>query len=271
MLPQWDPTRIVDKIPFNIALCGGRRQGKSTAVADLVYRMRNKFHLTVCFVGSAACNPQLSGLMQRYWDDRFFFPSWNTPLMEKLFEQQEALKKKGIDRKICILVDDVVLTSNAEDQLAHLAMRGRHFNISLFMCAVSYTTLPKRVRRSLDVLLVYSVPMQGDRKVLTWEFSSQVKMAEYVLKNLGDYECLVMETLSKKQQLFLWKADLSTNTCRTSKQPDHASQKTEASPEKPEECQGVPRQTGTDASQDRTVSSEDFEGGTERNPRVSSV
>ena len=35
-----------------------------------------------------------------------------------------------------------------------MAMRGRHFRISLAMCAVSYTTLPKRARRSLDTLLV---------------------------------------------------------------------------------------------------------------------
>ena len=68
MLPTWNPNRIIEKIPFNIALCGGRRMGKSTAVADLVFRMRAQFQLMICFVGSAACNPQLSGLMCQFWD-----------------------------------------------------------------------------------------------------------------------------------------------------------------------------------------------------------
>ena len=54
--------------------------GKSTAVADLVFRMRAQFQLMICFVGSAACNPQLSGLMCQFWDVRFFFPVWNEEL-----------------------------------------------------------------------------------------------------------------------------------------------------------------------------------------------
>ena len=258
MLQKWDPNRIIEKIPFNIALTGGRRMGKSTAVADLVHRMRNQFDLMICFVGSAACNPQLSGLMTKHWDDRFFFPAWNTDLMNKLFEQQEELKKKGIERKICVLVDDVVLTSNAEDQLAHLAMRGRHFNISLFMCAVSYTTLPKRVRRSLDVLLVYSCPMQGDRKVLTWEFSNHTKMAEYVLKNLKEYECLVMETLSKQQQLFLWKADVIGNNQKRARS-DPSESRTPASPERSDQRSEPLNQTGNASPADRTQSSANSE------------
>ena len=78
------------------------------------------------------------------------------------------------------------------------------------MCAVSYTTLPKKARRSLDVLLVYSLPMQGDMKVMTWEFAHKNSMAEHVLRNLGDHEALVLETLQRRQQLFIWKADVLT-------------------------------------------------------------
>ena len=49
--------------------------------------------------------------------------------MAKLLIQQEDLKSQGVTRNVLILVDDVVLTSKAEDQLSHCAMRGRHFNI----------------------------------------------------------------------------------------------------------------------------------------------
>ena len=108
-----------------------------------------------------------------------------------------------------ILVDDVILTSSADEQLAHMSMRGRHFNISLMMCAVSYTSLPKRMRRSLDVLMVYSVPMRGDMLVLTAEYcQGNNGVARFMLNNLADHECLVLETLTKKQQLYTWKADL---------------------------------------------------------------
>ena len=104
-------------------------------------------------------------------------------------------------------MDDVVLNSDADEQLAHMAMRGRHFNISLAMCSVSYTSLPKRARRSLDCLLVFSLPMQSDMQVLTWEYTQKARMARFALSHLEDYECLVLETLQKKQKLFVWKAD----------------------------------------------------------------
>ena len=74
MLPSWDPNRLVSKIPFNLALIGGRRMGKSSAISDILMRMRDKFDLIVAFLGSASCNPVLEEMMRQYWDERFFFP-----------------------------------------------------------------------------------------------------------------------------------------------------------------------------------------------------
>jgi hypothetical protein len=169
--------------------------GKSTATADLLWRHASKFDLVLCFVGSAYCNPVLEALLERFWDPRFFFSDWNEPMIAKLLEQQETLDNK---RSILIIIDDVVLSSKAQDQLCTLAMRGRHFGISLMMACVSYTTLPKRVRRSLDIVLVFSLPMQGDLKVLTWEYTSNTRVAEFALRRLEDHQCLVLETLTKK-------------------------------------------------------------------------
>ena len=159
-------------------------------------------------VGSAACNPQLEGLLATYWDDRFFFSEWDMDMMSKLLNQQEELLAAGLQREVLIILDDVVLNSKAEDQICHMAMRGRHFRISLAMCSVSYTTLPKRARRSLDTLLVFSCPMKGDMQVLTYEYCQNHSMARFAMNALQDYECLVLETLEKKQSMFIWKAQL---------------------------------------------------------------
>jgi hypothetical protein len=179
------------------------------AKQDLIHRMANEFDLVICFIGSAACNPFLEHLLTLHWDPRFFFSEWDDRLVEKLLTQQESLLKTGVRREVLILVDDVVLTSNADEQLAHMAMRGRHFRISLLMCSVSYTSLPKRMRRSLDVLMVYSCPMRGDLLILTQEYcQGNNGVARFMLNNLDDHQCLVLETLTKKQQLYTWKADL---------------------------------------------------------------
>ena len=75
-------------------------------------------------VGSAACNPVLQALLTEHWDPRFFFSEWDPELMARLLEQQETLQITGRQREVLILIDDVILGSKAEDQLAHLCMRG---------------------------------------------------------------------------------------------------------------------------------------------------
>ena len=177
-------------------------------MADLLSRQFNDFDLVICMVGSAACNPQLEGLLEKYWDERFFFSQWDFEMMAKLLRQQEELLAAGKKREVLIIIDDVVLGSKAEDQIAHMAMRGRHFRISLAMCAVSYTSLPKRARRSLDTLLVFSCPMKGDMQMLTYEYCQNHGMARFAMNSLQEYECLVLETLEKKQSLFIWKANV---------------------------------------------------------------
>ena len=177
--------------------------GKSSAVSDLIQRMSSRFDLVIAFIGSANCNPVLRFQMEQHWDDRFFFDEWSTELVERLMKQQETHK-----RNVLVLMDDVILSSQAQDQICHLAMRGRHFNISLMMCTVSYTTMPKRMRRSLDALLVFSCPMQGDMKILCWEYANNTSMATFALNNLEEHNCLVLETLERRQKLFLWKANL---------------------------------------------------------------
>ena len=117
VLPTWDPNRLIERKPFNIALVGGRKQGKSTAQQDLIHRMSSEFDLVVCFIGSAACNPFLEHLLRTYWDPRFFFSEWDDRLIEKLLQQQEELLRTGRRRRVLILVDDVILTSSADEQL----------------------------------------------------------------------------------------------------------------------------------------------------------
>ena len=172
--------------------------------------MFEKFDLVVAFVGSAACSPCLEAMMKRnpHWDERMFFPSWNQPLVDKLLVQQTDLKKKGTERQVLILMDDVVLTGRDADQLAHMCLRGRHFNVSVMMAAVSYTSICKRARRCLDFLLVYSCPMSGDRKILSWEYASNSHTADFALSRLEENQCVVFETSRKKQKLFNWRAQL---------------------------------------------------------------
>ena len=152
--------------------------------------------------------------------------------MAKLLEQQTQLKAEGRERNVLVIVDDVVLQGRSSDSLANLAIRGRHFNVSIIMCCVSYTTIPKRMRRSLDALLVFSCPMTGDMQLLTWEFTRRAQMARYALENLEQHQCLVLETLQPgAQRLFTWRADhitLDSLVGQSESSPDGAQSTTPA-------------------------------------------
>ena len=208
MFTTWNPEDVRSRLPVVLAAVGARRSGKSTAMMNLVFRLSDHFDMVVAFVGSAACCPVLEKLMRWHptWDERFFFDKWNQALVEKLLDQQQALKKEGKTRRVLILMDDVVLTGRDTDQLSHMCMRGRHFDISCMMCAVSYTSISKRCRRSLDFLLCFGCPMTGDRKVLSWEYASNARMADFGMSRLEQNQCVVFKT--GVPVLTNWKAEL---------------------------------------------------------------
>ena len=143
----------------------------------------------------------------------------------------------------------------AEDQIAHMAMRGRHFRISLAMCAVSYTSLPKRARRSLDTLLVFSCPMKGDMQCLTYEYCQNHGMARFAMNSLQEYECLVLETLEKKQRLFIWKANV-VRAEETLSSPDPSLSEKQGEPETVQEHSHPSHQNNIASPSDDKLSSE---------------
>lgn len=193
--------------------------------------------------------------MENHWDSRFFFDTWDVGLVRRLMKQQESLRAVGIERHVAILVDDVVLTSEAAEQIAHCAMRGRHWLISLFMCGVSWSTLPKRVRRSLDICMVFSCPMASDVKLLCSEYASNAQMAEFMMRQLEPHQCLVLETVTKTQRLFVWTATLWTREM-IQKQWSEASagSETAVSRGSPSGIRDTPRLKGTFSATDQTVS-----------------
>ena len=195
--------------------------------------------------------------MESKFDPRFVFGEWNEQLMKKLLAQQEQLKLSGVQRQVCVLVDDIVLSGRDEDSLAHLCLRGRHFNISVLACAVSYTTLPKRSRRSLDVLFLFSCPMAGDCELLTKEYSSRSKMARYCLQNLPDWTSLVLETLEKRQRLYHFRVPYGSDQSEVS--PSSSPSETSGALDLQSQHQTQPHPSKTDETLDDILDPENLE------------
>ncbi len=174
--------------------------------AHLLNLYKKRFDLIISFSGSESCSPELTQLIQEKFDERLIFSEWKQEVVDTLIKQQHALKKAGRTRHVLILVDDIILSSEADFSLANLAMRGRHFNVSLMMLSVSYTTIDKRIRRSLDCLFLFSVPMSGDLKVLTSEYTRSPSVAQFCLSQMKEHTALIMETFGTSQKLYQYRA-----------------------------------------------------------------
>jgi hypothetical protein len=139
------------------------------------------------------------------------FNNCSAEMLKTICNQQEDLKARGIRRRVALLFDDVEFDNpESINYLGFTASRGRHYDISMFQVSVSYTLINKNFRRSLDVLGIFSLPSLNDKQILLKEYSRNPDLGSFAMDNLEQYECLVMETNSHKQELFKYRVTLET-------------------------------------------------------------
>ena len=169
----------------------------------LLKLFKSEFDLVISFCGSYSCSPELSKIFEESLDVRFMFDGFTVEFLETLRRQQEMLKAQGTPRNVLLLFDDCEMSSEQHTELGFFATRARHFNVSMFFCSVSYTSIPKSYRRSLDFLLLFSVPMSSDKKLLLQEYSRNPSFANWCINQLEPYHCLVLES-GFRQELFTY-------------------------------------------------------------------
>ena len=170
-------------------------------MAYLLSKWRKEFDLIISFCGSTSCSPELQRIFDKHLDERFMFPSYNAKFLDTLCKQQEDLKREGRIRRVLILMDDVETDSESESKFAFFSTRHRHYNVSIAMCSVRYSHVPKSYRASADCLFLFSTCMHSDRELLLKEFSANKRFSEYCMMNLEKYTALVF-TSGYKQETF---------------------------------------------------------------------
>ena len=156
--------------------------------------LKDEFDLVISFCGSTACSPDLKTIFTTVFDDRFMFDRFSVDFLRTLLEQQEKIKLEGKKRRVLLLFDDVETDPDEANYLGFLSTRHRHYDISLMYCAVRYSAVHKTYRASSDILFLFNVPMYSDRKMLLLEHSINTGLASFAMKNMKQFECLVMES-----------------------------------------------------------------------------
>lgn len=164
-------------------------------------------------MGSPHCNPELNQFMEDEGYHAFQFRQWNNILMDKLEEQQIMLMQQGKPRQVLILIDDISFTNPKDkNKLSHLAIRGRHFNVSLMMMSVAYSIFHKSCRRAADLIFLFSSGCQSDKELLLDEFAKNKNTTGYFLDEITKepYTCCVLDLNEKQQSIYKYKADYCT-------------------------------------------------------------
>jgi len=216
MLKTYDLERIRGFKPFNICMLGMRRSGKSYAAAKLTKHLASEFDLCLSFLGTKNCNSELCDFIGTRYDPRLNFVEFQPIILKRLLKQQEDLLESGKKRHVLIIFDDVFANShpNNIELLNRLFLRGRHFQISIINSAISFVTIAKNCRRSLDILFLYSSVCKSDNQILASEYvHGNYSTALYAIQNLEKYKALIIET-KRNQKLFEYKFNESSGSRR---------------------------------------------------------
>ena len=163
--------------------------------------------LVICCSGGSQAD--YVPVIGQHWDKRFIFNRLPGPeFMDALFDQQRALHDAGHKRNVLIIMDDAPVDKDVRHSITEVGYRGRHYNVSLWILAISFVMCPKGLRRSLDALFIMcGLPLASDRKCLTEDFCGCApEHALWALDNLKTHECLVCTLTKGKFRMYVHKA-----------------------------------------------------------------
>ena len=163
--------------------------------------------LVICCCGGSQAD--YIPIVGKHWDKRFLFNRLPPPeFIDALFDQQKVLAEAGQTRNVLIIMDDAPVDAHVRNAITEVGYRGRHYNISVWILAISFVMCPKGLRRSLDaVFIMCGLPLASDRKCLTEDFCGCApEHALWALDNLKTHECLVCTLTKGKFNMYVHKA-----------------------------------------------------------------
>ena len=109
--------------------------------------------LVICCSGGSQAD--YVPIISKNWDSRFLFNRLPGPeFMDALFDQQRVLHEAGHKRNVLIIMDDAPVDKDVRNSITEVGYRGRHYNVSIWILAISFVMCPKGLRRSLDALFI---------------------------------------------------------------------------------------------------------------------
>ena len=216
-LQEWDSDDI--KLDSTIVAIGKRRTGKSWALRDIMFKMKDKIPAGIVI----SQTDELNKFWRQYIPETYIYPKYNPNILDMVFERQKAIlndKKKTkaeIEKEapFFILLDDVISDQSLkyDENLQELFVAGRHYKLFVMITTQYAKGITPILRGNTDYVLVFKT-MQGRQRECLWEDYGDFMTKDGFFTLMDEYtednEVLVFDTSENTSQplemLRWWKA-----------------------------------------------------------------
>lgn len=157
-IKKFDPRKMVEHCV--VLLVAKRRSGKSELVKDLMFYKRH-LHAGIVMSATEAGN----GFYGKFVPPCFVYDHFDKEALERLLRRQKKLTKEGRAQGVFVILDDCAFDKKAMNDklIRELLFNGRHYKITLFICAQYLVDLHPGLRANLDYILALRETMHREK------------------------------------------------------------------------------------------------------------
>ena len=178
-LEEWDPMADPDKecglkIDATVVCCGKRRTGKSWALRNIMYLMKDKIPAGIVI----SQTDELNKFWRDYVPKKFIYPKYEPEILDAVFKRQkEILNDKNLSDKekdklapFFVLLDDVISDQRLkyDENLMELFVAGRHYRLFVMITTQYAKAITPTLRGNTDFCLIFKT-IQGRQREALWE------------------------------------------------------------------------------------------------------
>ena len=194
-IKKFDPTKM--RSNCIIFLIGKRNTGKSVLMRDLLYNMPRPD-----YVIAMAPTDDTIQMFREFLPETCIFDHFSQEKLESAVNLQREFVSRGKERRLMILLDDVLYQKNVLNSTAmrHIFFNGRHDNITL-LCASQYLMqIAAEFRSNIDMLFALRDNVLLNRQKMWKNFFGQFSRFEEFDRVMSacteSYKCLVLDGTS---------------------------------------------------------------------------
>lgn len=151
-LDEWNPQETLCNKFFSMIISGSRREGKSYMIKH-IYETCN-FGQEYDFVAVFSENTDNIDFYSEFVHGSLFFDHYDTDVIDRIKQLNEAFELKGIQKKFLLIMDDCMGNSKNEENFKKLYAQGRHMNISIIFSIQKATLIDTTARNNSDVVMI---------------------------------------------------------------------------------------------------------------------